>query len=61
MMAVDMVVSPTTLEGAQVRLEPLAKTHLDGLTAVGLDEELWRWIPIPVQTLEQMRRSILIF
>src|SRR5437867_9992212 len=58
MMAVDMVVSPTTLEGTQVRLEPLAKTHLDGLTAVGLDEELWRWIPTSVGTREEMAAYI---
>ena len=54
MMAVDMVVSPVTLEGAQVRLEPLAKAHLEGLALVGLDEELWRWIPTPVGTREEM-------
>src|SRR5260370_16616246 len=49
-----MVVSPVTLEGAQVRLEPLAKTHLAGLAEVGLDEELWRWIPTAVRTREEM-------
>jgi len=43
-----------TLEGAQVRLEPLAKTHLAGLAEVGLDEELWRWIPTAVRTREEM-------
>jgi RimJ/RimL family protein N-acetyltransferase len=34
---------PVVLEGAHVRLEPLAPGHLDALCAVGLDEELWRW------------------
>src|SRR5882724_6507061 len=53
-MAADMVVSPVTLEGAHVRLEPLAKTHMVGLAQVGLDEELWRWIPVPVRTVEEM-------
>ncbi len=53
-MAPEMVVSPVTLEGAQVRLEPLAKTHLAGLAEVGLDEELWRWIPTAVRTREEM-------
>src|SRR5260370_1231690 len=53
MMAVDMVVSPVTLEGVQVRLEPLARTHLEGLAAVGLDEELGRWIPTVVRTREE--------
>jgi RimJ/RimL family protein N-acetyltransferase len=34
--------SPVTLEGAIVRLEPLEPRHLDGLCRVGLDPELWR-------------------
>ena len=37
-----------------MRLEPLAETHLDGLAGVGLDEDLWRWIPFPVRTKEEM-------
>ena len=53
-MAADMVVSPVTLEGAHVRLEPLTKAHLTGLAEVGLEEELWRWIPVPVRTPEEM-------
>ena len=58
MMAVDMVVSPVTLEGTHVRLEPLAKAHLEGLAEVGLDEELWRWIPTSVATREEMAAYI---
>jgi RimJ/RimL family protein N-acetyltransferase len=57
-MAAEMVVSPVTLEGAQVRLEPLAKAHLAGLAEVGLDEELWRWIPTAVRTKEEMAAYI---
>src|SRR5260370_38632563 len=53
-MAPEMVVSAVRLEGAKVRLEPLAKTHLAGLAEVGLDEELWRWIPTAVRTREEM-------
>jgi RimJ/RimL family protein N-acetyltransferase len=49
-----MLVSPVTLDGVHARLEPLAKTHLDSLTLVGLDEALWRWIPTPVRTREEM-------
>ncbi len=37
-----------------VRLEPLERGHLDGLCAVGLDPELWRWTPAAVATREQM-------
>jgi len=53
-MAAEMMVSPVTLEGRYVRLEPLAKGHLAGLAEVGLDEELWRWIPTQVRTTEEM-------
>ena len=54
----EIVVSPVTLEGAHVRLEPLAKAHLAGLAQVGLEEELWRWIPVPVRTVEEMATYI---
>ena len=57
-MATEMAVSPVLLEGAHVRLEPLVKEHLAGLAAVGLDEELWRWIPTPVRTQEEMAAYI---
>jgi len=49
-----MIVEPVTLEGRHVRLEPLARGHLAGLGRVGLDEELWRWSPAPMQTTEEM-------
>ena len=57
-MATEMTVTPITLEGRHVRLELLAKEHLAGLAAVGLDEELWRWIPTPVRTTEEMAAYI---
>jgi RimJ/RimL family protein N-acetyltransferase len=50
----EMSVAPVTLEGRHVRLEPLSPAHHGGLAAVGLDEELWRWIPTPVGTPEEM-------
>jgi RimJ/RimL family protein N-acetyltransferase len=50
----EMIVEPVTLEGRHVRLEPLAKGHLAGLARVGLDEELWRWSPMPMRTTEEM-------
>src|SRR5882724_8555582 len=53
-MAGEMMVTPVALEGRNVRLEPLTKTHLTGLAEVGLDEELWRWIPVPVRTMEEL-------
>lgn len=53
-----MRVVPVTLEGQHVRLEPLGKGHLTGLAQVGLEEELWRWIPVPVRTAEEMAAYI---
>jgi len=49
-----MKVSPVTLEGRHVRLEPLSQAHHADLSAVGLAEELWRWIPTPVRTPQEM-------
>ena len=59
-MLTEMVVAPIVLEGRQVRLEPLGEAHLAGFAAVGLDEELWRWIPSPVRTAEEMAAYIAI-
>jgi len=53
-MTAEMVVSPVILEGVHARMEPLARAHLAELAQVGLDEELWRWIPTPVRTREEM-------
>ncbi len=46
------------LEGAHVRLEPLAPVHLEGLCAVGLDPELWRWTISRVTSPEEMRAYV---
>ena len=47
--------TPVVLEGAHVRLEPLAPGHLDALSAVGLDEELWRWTIARATTRPEMQ------
>jgi len=54
----EMKVEPVTLEGRHVRLEPLSQGHQAGLTEAGLEPELWRWIPVPVQTPEEMEAYI---
>lgn len=51
-------IQPVTLDGRHVRLEPLSLDHHAGLSEVGLVEELWRWIPQPVRTAEEMREYI---
>jgi N-acetyltransferase len=54
----EMVIAPVILEGRYVRLEPLTLEHATGLAEVGLDEELWKWIPAPVRTPEEMRAYV---
>jgi RimJ/RimL family protein N-acetyltransferase len=51
-------VEPVSLEGTYVRLEPLSIDHLPGLTQVGLDSEIWRWMPMFVQSPQDMRTLI---
>jgi N-acetyltransferase len=46
------------LEGSHVRLEPLSESHHEALCVVGLDPELWKWIPIQVLDRDQMMRYI---
>jgi N-acetyltransferase len=57
-MPTPMRVEPVTLEGRFVRMEPLSITHVDALTAVGLDPDLWTWIPTVVRTPEDMREYV---
>jgi N-acetyltransferase len=51
-------VAPVTLRGTAVRLEPLAMEHVPALAQVGLEPELWRWIPTAVTTPEEMRAYV---
>lgn len=49
---------PITLEGAHVRLEPLSQDHLDQLCEVGLDQTIWRWGLMQIETREHMNNYI---
>lgn len=46
---------PVVLEGKLIRLEPMTPAHLDGLTEVGLDPEIWRLTVVNPQTRADMR------
>jgi len=48
-------VEPVVLEGSVVRLEPLSMDHLPGLIDVGLEADIWRWMPVSIQTPGDMR------
>lgn len=50
--------TPLILEGQYIRLEPLTLDHLDRLTAIGLDPELWRWTTTRMRSREDMRAYI---
>lgn len=49
-----MNIEPLTLTGRVVTLEPLTVAHAAPLAAVGLDPELWRWIPSAVTSPAEM-------
>jgi RimJ/RimL family protein N-acetyltransferase len=48
-------IEPVVLAGEHVTLVPMAAADVEPLAAIGLDPELWRWIPAPVTSLEDMR------
>jgi N-acetyltransferase len=47
-------IEPVTLRGRFVRLEPLTIKHVAALSRVGLDPELWRWIPTSITNEDEM-------
>ncbi|HWO88252.1 MAG TPA: GNAT family N-acetyltransferase, partial [Gemmatimonadales bacterium] len=53
-----MKVTSVTLEGRIVRLEPLRLQHVEPLSAVALDPELWRWTWDPVTSVADLRRYV---
>ncbi len=55
-----MQITPLTLTGRVVRLEPLSETHIPDLCRVGLDERIWRFMRYGMLlTEEQMRTWVL--
>lgn len=53
-----MQIQPVTLEGARVRLEPLALEHAGALAQFGLDPALWQYRPDTVATRDGMRKYV---
>lgn len=53
-----MDLSPATLTGTVVRLEPLSLRHLDGLAAVGLDPALWTHTQHDLRTRDDLRAYV---
>lgn len=50
-----MAVTPVTLSGRLVRLEPMTAAHFDELAAVALDPALWQWTTLRLQTPSELR------
>ena len=50
--------TPVTLSGPTVRLEPLSLAHLDALAEVALDPELWLWTASHVETRADLERYV---
>ena len=53
-----MDLTPVTLTGTHVRLEPLHERHVPDLLAVALDEELWRWTTTQVRTAAELEAYV---
>src|SRR5262249_60307576 len=48
-----LVIAPTVLRGAHVRLEPLSRSHIEGLLAAAREDlSLYRWSTIPASVME---------
>ena len=53
-----MDLRPITLEGQLVRLEPLSKEHVDDLSKVGLDPEIWDLSPQNITTRDHLKTYV---
>jgi N-acetyltransferase len=53
-MTMDVRIEPVMLQGRHVRLEPLSRVHLAGLTAAGREPGIWRWMPLDGSSPEGM-------
>ena len=53
-----MELGPVVLEGSQVRLEPLDRRHADDLAVAAADPLIWRWLPVQVNSREDLEHWI---
>lgn len=53
-----MKVSPVTLSGRHVRLEPLRLEHTEPMFVAAADPEIWRWTLSRIASIEDMRSYI---
>jgi len=55
-----MELGPVVLEGSQVRLEPLDRRHADDLAVAAADPLIWRWLPVQVNSREDLELASLV-
>ena len=54
-----MKVAPVTLDGVRVRMEPLDPAkHWEGLLAIAIEPELWKWTQSKIRKPEDLRRYV---
>jgi len=53
-----MIVEPVVLEGRRVRLEPMRMEHLPALAEVAFEPEVWRWMPMRMESEADLRKWI---
>ncbi|HTZ90717.1 MAG TPA: GNAT family protein [Alloacidobacterium sp.] len=53
-----MQVSPITLEGNLVRLEPLSIDHFAALAKIAFEPDIWRWMTDRMESEDDLRRYI---
>ena len=53
-----MKVTPLTLSGRHVRLEPLTPAHIEPMFAAASDPELWRWTLTQIASIKDMREYV---
>lgn len=53
-----MEITPVTLEGRRVCLEPVRPEHVAALWRVGADADIWRYMPYTLRSQEDMQRFI---
>lgn len=52
------MISPVTLSGTHIRLEPLTLAHVPALARAGIHPELWRLQPAPISNEHDMRAYV---
>ncbi|TLS35084.1 GNAT family N-acetyltransferase [Pseudalkalibacillus caeni] len=50
--------APVILSGKRVKIVPMEKKHVEGLFDAGKNEEIWTYMPMKVNKLEDMERLV---